>query len=191
MCLPPGVERCHLTAGGLSMVDISSASPGTRGGPTIKQPEWRPQHLIWLALATGITFCLVFWAALGRPPLNGTNIVAVLGFAFVLLVNLSIGALASGAVIEHRYPHWSRFGRVDHFFMYVALAGLVATDAGSAWWLFSSDSGGRVRWVFLLIALAGMAGGVLWSWPALPLALLRAAGDRKATWALWPQHEPD
>jgi len=36
-----------------------------------------------------------------------------------------------------------------------------------------------------------MAGGALWAWPALPLALARAAGDRKTAWALWPQHEPD
>jgi hypothetical protein len=76
-------------------------------------------------------FSVVFWAALGRPPLSGTKVVAVLGFAFVVLVNLSIGALASGAFIEHRYPHWSRFGTVDHIFMYVALGGLAATDAGA------------------------------------------------------------
>jgi hypothetical protein len=135
--------------------------------------------------------CLVFWAALGRPPLSGTKIVAVLGFTFVVLVNLSIGALASGAVIERRYPDWSRFGAVDHVFMYVALAVLAATDAAAAWWLFTSDSGGLVRWIFLLIALVAMAGGALWAWPALPLPFRRAAGDRKARWALWPQHEPD
>ena len=173
------------------MVDISSASPETRSGPIIQQREWSPWHLIWLALAAVTMFCVVFWAALGRPPLSGTKIIAVLGFTFVVLVNLSIGALATGAVIEHRQPNWSRFGAVDHVFMYVALAGLAATDAGSAWWLFSSDSGGQARWIFLLIALGAMAGGALWAWPALPLALARAAGDRKTAWALWPQHEPD
>jgi len=173
------------------MVDISSASRGTSSGPTTQQREWSPRHLIWLLLAAGALFCLVFWAALGRPPLSGMKIVAVLGFTFAVLVNLSAGALASGAVIEYRYPHWSRFGVVDHVFMYVALTGLAVTDAGAGWWLFSSDSGGRLRWIFLPIALVAIAGGALWAWPALPLALLRAAGDRKATWALWPQHEPD
>lgn len=173
------------------MVDVTSASPGTDSGPITKQHEWSPRHLIWLALALGIMFCVVFWAALGRPPLTGTKIIAVLGFTFVVLVNLSIGALASGAVIEHRYPHWNRFGTVDHVFMYVALAGLAAVDAGAAWWLFGSDSGGLVRWIFLLIAFAGMAAGAWWAWPALPLPFRRAAGDRRAGWALWPQHEPD
>ena len=173
------------------MVDVSSARPGVRSGPVIQQHEWRPRHLAWLALAAVIMFCVVFWAALGRPPLSGTKIVAVLGFAFVVLVHLSIGALASGVFIEHRYPHWSRFGTVDHIFMYVALAVLAATDAGAAWWLFSSDSGGRLRWIFLLISLGAMAGGTWWAWPALPRALRRAGGDRKAAWALWPQHEQD
>ena len=173
------------------MVDTSSARQGTSSGPITAQHEWRPRHLAWLALAAVIMFCVVFWAALGRPPLSGTKIIAVLGFTFVVLVNLSIGALASGAVIESRYPKWSRFGTADHAFMYVALAGLAATDAGAAWWLFSSDSGGLLRWIFLPIALGAMAGGALWAWPALPVALRRAAGDRKAAWALWPQHEPD
>src|SRR5438067_2487167 len=161
------------------MVDISSTRPGTGTGPITQKHEWRPQHLAWLAAAAGTMFCVVFWAALGRPPLSGTTILAVLGFTFVVLVNLSVGALASGAFIEHRYPHWSRFGTVDHVFMYVALAGLFVTDGGAAWWLFSSDSGGLLRWVFLPIALLAMAGGALWAWPALPLALRRAAGDRK------------
>jgi hypothetical protein len=173
------------------MVDISSARPGTSTGPITQKHEWRPRHLAWLAAAAGVMFCVVFWAALGRPPLSGTTILAVLGFTFVVLVNLSIGALASGAVIERIYPDWSRFHKVDHVFTYVALAGLVAVDAGAAWWLFSSDSGGLARWIFLLIALVAMAGGAVWAWPALPAALRRAAGDRKAAWALWPQHEQD
>lgn len=171
------------------MVDISSARRGTGGGPITQQHEWSLRHLIWLAVATATMFCVVFWAALGRPPLSGTKIIAVLGLTFVVLVNLSIGALASGAIIEHKYPHWSRFGKVDHIFLYIALAGLLVTDAGAAWWLFSSDSGGLVRWIFLPIALAGMAGGAWWAWPALPLAIRRADGERKTAWALWPQHE--
>jgi len=173
------------------MVDISPARQGTGSGPIVQQHEWRPRHFVLLALALGIMFCVVFWAALGRPPLSGTKILAVLGFTFVVLVNLSVGALASGAVIERRYPHWSRFRTVDHVFIYVALAGLVAADAGAAWWLFSSDSGGLLRWIFLPIALAAMAGGAWWAWPALPRALRRAGGDRRAGWALWPQHEQD
>jgi hypothetical protein len=173
------------------MVDVSSARPETGSGPIIHKPEWRPGHLAWLAATAGAMFCVVFWAALGRPPLSGTKILAVLGFTFVVLVNLSVGTLASGAVIERIYPDWSRFHKVDHVFIYVALAGLAAVDAGAAWWLFSSDSGGLARWIFLPIALAAIAAGAVWAWPALPRALRRAGGDRKSARALWPQHEQD
>ena len=50
-------------------------------------------------------FCVVFWAALGRPPLSGTKILAGLGFTFVVLVNLSVGALASGGTVLRRLTH--------------------------------------------------------------------------------------
>ena len=64
-----------------------------------RKPEWQWHHLIFLALAAVVLFDVVFWAALGKPPLTGTTIVAVLGFSFVIVTNVSLGALASGAVI--------------------------------------------------------------------------------------------
>ena len=59
------------------MVDISSERE-TGSGPATQQHEWSPRHLIWLAAAVATMFCVVFWAALGRPPLSGTKIIAVL-----------------------------------------------------------------------------------------------------------------
>jgi hypothetical protein len=170
------------------MAILTPKSPDVRTGHDPRPREWRPPHLIWLAVAAVVAFVVVFWAALGRAPLSGTNVVAVLGFAFVALANLSLGALACGAVIEARHPHWSRLRGIDHVFMYLALAALAAVDGGFAWWLFSSDAGGLVRWLFLVIALAALAGGVWWSWPRLLLPGRRRAGGSKSRWGLWPQH---
>ena len=101
-----------------------STAPETETGSQTRKPEWQWHHLVFLALSAVVLFDVVFWAALGKPPLTGTTIVAVLGFSFVIVTNVSLGALAAGAVIEHRHPTWSRFQRHDHVVMYVALVGL-------------------------------------------------------------------
>ncbi len=156
-----------------------------------KPREWRLRHFIWLALAAVVLFCVVFWAALGKSPLSGTKVTAVLGFAFVIFTNISLGALASGAVIEYRHPDWSRLRGADHVFMYVALTSLLVVDAGVAWWLFSSDPGGLTRWLFLIFALAAVAAGAWWAWPTAPLPFRRHATGGRSRWALWPQHDID
>jgi GDSL-like Lipase/Acylhydrolase family len=166
----------------------SPDTPDIRTGPGSRPREWRPPHLLWLALAAIVLFVVVFWAALGRAPLSGISVVAVLGLIFVACANVSLGALACGAVIEIRHPRWSRLRDIDHVFMGVALAALLAVDAGFAWWLFTSDSGGLTRWLFLVIALAAVAGGAWWSWPAL---LLPRPVSSKSRWGLWPQHDAD
>ncbi len=151
-----------------------------------RRREWRPRHLIWLAIAAVFLFCVVFWAALGKPPLSGTKIVAVLGFGFIALANVSLGALATGAVIEYRHRDWSRLHGIDHVFIAIALASMLAVDAGFAWWLFASDTGGGIRWIFLAVALAGIAVGAVLAWPALFSP--RRPSNSKTSWALWPQH---
>ena len=172
---------------------VSTASETGKESQT-RSPEWRWPHLIWLALSTVVLFDAVFWAALGKPPLTGTTIVAFLGFSFVIVANVSLGALAAGAVIEHRHPTWSRFRRPDHVVMYAALAGLVAVDGGFAWWLFTSDSGGAARWIYLSIVLVSLAGGACWAWPALLTVLPHRpfAPDSTSATGLWPQRDtPD
>jgi hypothetical protein len=169
------------------MVGTSLATRrGSEHGAGGRQREWRPRHLIWLAFAAVALFCVVFWAALGKPPLSGTKVVAVLGFAFIALANVSLGALASGAAIEYRHRDWSRLRGIDHVFIGVALASMLAVDAGFGWWLFTSDTGGLTRWLFLAAALAGIGVGALLTWPALFTP--RRPTNSKTSWALWPQH---
>jgi hypothetical protein len=170
-------------------MDTSSGGGPINGRPGGEQREWSFQDLVWLALAAVALFCVVFWAALGKPPLSGTKVVAALGFLFVVLVNLGIGALAIGVVIEWRHSDWSRFRDVDYLFIGLVLFILLIIDVGFAWWLFSSDSGGLTRWVFLVFALGAMAGGAVWAWPAMPLPFRRRSGDGTVTWALWPHHQ--
>jgi hypothetical protein len=155
-----------------------------------KSREWRPLHLIVLPVAAIALFVAVSWAALGEPPLGGTTIVTVLGIVFVVLTNLSLGALASGAVIEIRHPRWSRLRGADHVFLVVALISVAAVDAGAAWWVFTSDTGGAIHWLFLGFALAAVTGGALWAWPGLLLRYLRPDGGGRSSRALWPQHRP-
>jgi GDSL-like Lipase/Acylhydrolase family len=166
----------------------SPDTPDVRTGPGSRPREWRPPHLLWLTLAAIVLFVVVFWAALGRAPLSGINVVAVLGLIFVACANVSLGALACGAAIEIRHPRWSRLRDIDHVFMGLALAALLAVDAGFAWWLFTSDPGSLSRWLFLVIALAAVVGGAWWSWPAL---LLPRPVSSKSRWGLWPQHDAD
>lgn len=156
-----------------------------------KPREWRLLHLVLLPVTAIALFVVVFLAALGEPPFGGTTIVAVLGIVFVVFTNLSLGALASGAVIEFRHPDWSRLRGTDHVFLFVALLSVAAVDAGAAWWVFTSDAGGTVHWLFLGFALGAMVAGALWAWPGLLLRYLPQASGGRSAWALWPQHRPD
>jgi GDSL-like Lipase/Acylhydrolase family len=153
--------------------------------------EWGWLDLVVLPVAAIFLFVVVFWAALGEPPLTGTTIEAVLGYALVVLANLSLGALAGGTVIEIRHPDWSRLRGADHVFIYVALAGMVAVDAGAAWWVFTSDTGGSTRWLFVGFALVAIAIGVLWAWPGLLFRSLWQTSGGRSSRALWPQHGLD
>jgi GDSL-like Lipase/Acylhydrolase family len=157
------------------------------GGPR----EWGRLDVVVLPVAAIVLFVVVFWAALGEPPLGGTTIVDVLGYAFVVLTNLSLGALASGAVLEIKHPDWSRLRGADHVFVYAALLFVAAVDAGAAWWVFTADAGGSARWYFLGFALVGLAVGALWAWPGLLFRTLRETADGRSSRALWPQHRPD
>jgi lysophospholipase L1-like esterase len=172
---------------------MASHSPGDRNGDGSGPAEWRLADVSLLAAVAACLFVVVFWAALGKPPLAGTAVASVLGLIFASLANLSLGALASGAVIEWRHPDWSRLRGFDHVFMLVALVALVLADAGAGWWVFTSDAGGAGRWLFLGLALAAAAAGALWAWPGLAGLLLRraeAAGGagRRSRRGLWPQH---
>jgi len=71
-----------------------------------KPREWRFPDLIWLALAAIVLFSVVFWAALGKPPLSGTKVAAVLGFAFVVFANLNI------RLCRRSVPSWRVTGQV-------------------------------------------------------------------------------
>ena len=90
--------------------------------------EWHPLQVVYLAVAAIVLFVVTFWAALGLPPLGGTTIEWVLAFLLVSLVNLGLGTLGGGAVIEWRHPTWSRLGLGDHIVMGVALGMLLLTD---------------------------------------------------------------
>lgn len=167
-----------------------SAGPGQNQNAG-RPREWGLADLAVLPVAAIVLFVVVFWAALGEPPLSGTTIVAVLGCAFVALTNLSLGALASGTVIEIRHPDWSRLRGADHVFVYAALAFVAAVDAGAAWWVFTSDTGGSTRWLFLGFALAGIAAGAAWARPGLLFRSLRETSDGRSSRGLWPQRRPD
>jgi hypothetical protein len=151
--------------------------------PTARQtPEWRPLQAVYLAVAAIVLFVVTFWAALGLPPLGGTAIEWVLAFLLVSLVNLGLGTLGGGAVIEWRHPTWSRLGLTDHIVMGVGLVVLLGSDAGFAWWLFSSTAGAFSRWLFLIIALVAIALGAWSVWHPLPFV----SGHPPK--ALWPHH---
>ena len=167
---------------------VSPSRDTTDGEP--RRHEWGLVDLFVLPAMTVLLFVVVFMAALGQPPFGGTTVVTVLGFAFVFLTNLTLGALASGAVIEIRHGDWSRLGRADDVFVCVALIVVAAVDAVAAWWVFTSDAGGSVRWIFLGIALVALAGGVLWAWPGLLFRSLRETADGRSSRGLWPQHAP-
>jgi lysophospholipase L1-like esterase len=132
-------------------------------------------------------FVLVFWAALGQPPLTGTTVVGVLRLIFAFLANISVGALGSGSFVEIRHPDWTRLHGIDHVFIYVALVFMTAADGFVAWWMFSSDSGPG-RWYFLAAVLVALAAGAWWSWPAVTVSGRRPGATGHPKWSLWPHH---
>jgi hypothetical protein len=147
--------------------------------------EWHLLQAVYLAAAAFILFVITFWSALGKPPLTGTNIEWVLGFLLVSVINLGLGTLGGGAIIEWRHHTWHRLKLVDRIFIPVALFVLAATDVLFAWWLFSSTAGAFSRWVFLIIALVAIALGA-WSARGLPP---RVPGQPRKS--LWPAHHDD
>lgn len=173
---------------------MASTAHGTRDESRPREGnrprEWRPLDLIVLAIAAIALFILVFWAALGWPPLAGITVVGVLGFLFAILANLSLGALACGAVVEYRHPGWTRLRGFDHVFLYVALVLLIVMDGGVLWWLLRSGAGGSTPWIVLAASLAAAAGGAWWARPAMPRTR-RPADGGNPRWALWPHHRPD
>lgn len=172
----------------------STATPapsGSKPRETSKPREWRPVDLVVLACAVIVMFAVIFWAALGKPPLAGTAVVATVGYIFAVFANVSLGALVSGAIVEYRHPGWTRLRGFDHVFLAVALTMLVAADGAVAWWLFTSDPGGSGPWLFLLTAAVAAAGGAWWAWPVLRLPGRRLPAGSQPRWALWPHHRPD
>jgi lysophospholipase L1-like esterase len=153
--------------------------------------EWRPVHLVYLAAAAIILFVVVFWSALGQPPFSGITVEWVLGGIFTALANVSLGALASGAVIEYRYPRRSRLGLLDHIFMAIAIVALLGADVGVGIWLFASTSGALSQWLFVIIALAAIALGAWLAWHPPPIPPVLKAGGGEPRQALWPHHDPD
>lgn len=152
--------------------------------------EWRLPHLLYLAGAAIILFAIVFWSALGRWPFSGVTVEWVLGGIFIALANLSLGALASGAVIEFRHPKWSRLGLLDHVFMAIAILVLAGADVGVGIWLFTSTSGALPQWLFIIIALAAITLGAWLAWHPAPVPPVLRAGGGKPRRALWPHHDP-
>ena len=149
--------------------------------------EWRLPHLLYLAAATIILFIIVFWSALG---LAAVTMEWVLGGIFIALANLSLGALASGAVIEYRHPKWSRLGLLDHVFMAIAILALAGADVGVGIWLFTSTSGALAQGLFIIIALAAIALGAWLAWHPAPIPPVLKAGSGTPRRALWPHHDP-
>lgn len=170
---------------------MKTSSPDAASTHESGPREWRAIDLVLLLFAALVVFAVVFWAALGKPPLAGTAVVGVLGFLFAALAALSAGALAAGAVVEARHPDWSRLRGADHVFLTAALAVLLLAECGAGWWLFTSDSGGAARWIFLAVTLAAAAGGAWWARPALRLLPGRPVPGAQPRWALWPRHAQD
>lgn len=167
---------------------ISSSRAGTADA---QSGEWRSLQLVYLPVAAIIMFVVVFWAALGLPPLSGTRVEFWLEIFFVILANLSIGTLATGAVIEWRDRDRSRLGPKEHVVMVLALLGMLGVDAGVAWWLFVSATGAFSQWLFLIVALAAIAVGAWSAWRPVPVPHLRRTPvphpslRRKP---IWPDH---
>lgn len=153
--------------------------------------EWQLAHVLYLAATAIILFIVVFWSALGLPPLGGTAVEWALGAIFAALANLSLGTLASGAVIEFRHPEWSRLHLLEHIFMAITILALVGADVGIGIWLFASISGALSGWLVAAIMLAAFALGAALAWHPAPIPLLPNASGSKARQPLWPHHDAD
>jgi hypothetical protein len=156
----------------------SSSRAGTADG---QSREWRPWHFVYLLVAAIFMFVFVFWAALGQPPLSGMRVEFWLEIFFVILANLGIGTLTSGAVIEWRDRHRSHLGPKEHVVMALALLAMVGVDVGVAWWLFASAAEAFYLWLFLVVAVAAIAWGAWSAWLPVPVPYLQ----RKP---IWPDH---
>jgi GDSL-like Lipase/Acylhydrolase family len=162
----------------------SESTPAPGAG---QQREWRGTDFIVMSVALAALFVVIFWAALGQPPLAGTTVVGALGLIAALLANICVGALASGSYVEIRHPDWTRLHGIDHVFLYGSLVLMAVVDGFVGWWLFSSDSG-TGRWLFLAVALAGLAAGAWWAWPAVTVRGLCRGIAGHPRWSLWPHH---
>lgn len=159
-------------------------APVTPAPTAHRIPEWHLLQTVYLAVAAAALFIVTFWSALGLPPLGGTIIEWVLAFLLVSLVNLGLGTLGAGAVIEWRYRTWRRLVLIG-----IALLVLAAADGGFAWWLFSSTQGAFSRWVFLIIALAAIALGAWSVWRPPPVRFLQRNRAGRPRRKLWPRHD--
>ena len=121
---------------------ISSSRAGTADA---QSGEWRSLQLVYLPVAAIIMFVVVFWAALGLPPLSGTRVEFWLEIFFVILANLSIGTLATGAVIEWRDRDRSRLGPKEHVVMVLALLARVSDDHAPCQGVLPGRTGFRGR----------------------------------------------
>jgi hypothetical protein len=171
----------------MASAEVPAPSESTPAHSARRKREWQGPDLIVMAIALIIMFVLVFWAALGRAPFAGTTVVGTLGLIFAFLANISFGALASGSFVEIRHPDWTRLRGIDHVFLYASLVLMAAIDGFVAWWLFSSDSGPG-RWFFLAAALAGLAVGAWWAWPAVTVRGRHPGIAGHPKWSLWPHH---
>jgi lysophospholipase L1-like esterase len=146
-------------------------------------------------VAALLLFCIVFWAALGRPPLSGTALEWVLVFIVITLVSLALGTLGCGVYIEVARPTWTHFRWWHYVYLALVGIGLVAGDVFFFWWLVSSDAGGLIRWIFLIGSVAAIGAGAVLAWVPVRLPLLTRPAARglaaQPRRALWPQARTD
>ena len=162
---------------------VSVPAPAPSGPPTNthrSQTLYLVLQALYLVVTAIVLFVVAFWSALGLSPFSGTRVEWVFGVLLVSFVNLGVGTLGCGLVIEWRHYDWSPFRHGDQPVMIIILMLLLSADVGVAWWVFASDAGGRARWIFLIVMLAAIALGASLTYPWQG----RDGHRRKA---LWPQ----